>query len=131
MTADYRNRLFLDSAICFFIILFDLNIVFDVALLAVTLSAILSAAVIIFKLYNLVSRFMSKAMQGQSYYFREKLLDFSNEIHNVFSLKEQGAELLVLITKAIGCRKAGSVVPGLPMGITMLNSLSLPIRKRP
>jgi diguanylate cyclase (GGDEF)-like protein len=95
----------------FWLLLFILHFLLDlklslVSLLAITLAATLSA-VLIFKLNNLVSHFMNKAMQGESYYFREKLLEFSNEIHNVFSLKEQGAELLVLITKAIGCRKAG------------------------
>jgi diguanylate cyclase (GGDEF)-like protein len=84
--------------------LFDLNLPIT-TLLAVTLSAILTA-ILIYRVYDLIARFVSKAMQGETYYYREKLLEFSNKIHNVFSLKEQGAELLVLITKAIGCRKS-------------------------
>jgi diguanylate cyclase (GGDEF)-like protein/putative nucleotidyltransferase with HDIG domain len=69
------------------------------------------AAILIYKLRDIVSRFMGKAFQGESYYYREKLLDFSGKIHNVFSLKEQGGELLTLITHAVGCSKAGLLFP--------------------
>jgi diguanylate cyclase (GGDEF)-like protein/putative nucleotidyltransferase with HDIG domain len=85
--------------------LFDINLSI-IALAVITLSAVISA-VLIFKTHNYISRFVSKAIQGDDFSTRERLLEFSNKIHNVFSLKDQGAELLVLITKAIGCRKAG------------------------
>jgi diguanylate cyclase (GGDEF)-like protein len=76
-----------------------------VALFSATVAAIISV-IIIYKLRALISRFMGKAFQGESYYYREELMDFAGKIHNVFSLKEQGAELLTLVTKAIGCEKA-------------------------
>ena len=66
---------------------------------------------IIYRLRDVIARFMGKAFQGESYSHREKLLDFSGKIHNVFSLKEQGGELLTLITQAMGCRKAGLLFP--------------------
>lgn len=62
--------------------------------------------VIIYKLRGLIIRTMDRAFQGDKYYYREKLLDFVNKIHNVFTLKEQGV-LLTLITRSIGCGKAG------------------------
>ncbi|MCK4387932.1 MAG: sensor domain-containing diguanylate cyclase [Dehalococcoidia bacterium] len=37
---------------------------------------------------------------------RQKLSDFVSKIHNLFSLQEQGRELVVLVTKAIGCKHA-------------------------
>jgi diguanylate cyclase (GGDEF)-like protein len=99
------------GVIAFWLCLFLFHFIFKLnlsltALLAITLSATISA-ILVFRMHNLVSRFMNKAMQGDSYSSREKLIEFANKIHNVFSLKEQGAELLILITRAIGCRKAG------------------------
>jgi len=35
---------------------------------------------------------------------RQKLSDFVSKIHNLFSLQEQGRELVALVTKAIGCK---------------------------
>jgi len=49
---------------------------------------------------------MSKAFQGPSYDYRQQVSDFASKIHNIFSLKEQGGELLALVTKAIGCKRA-------------------------
>ena len=67
--------------------------------------------IIIYYLRDIVSRFIGKIFQGDSYYYREKLLDFSGKIHNVFSLKEQGGELLALIAHAVGCSKAALLFP--------------------
>ena len=66
----------------------------------------IAAVLVIYKMSNLINRFMGKAFQGESFHYRQKLIDFANKIHNVFSLKEQGAELLKLTTHAIGCSKA-------------------------
>jgi diguanylate cyclase (GGDEF)-like protein len=49
---------------------------------------------------------LGKAFGGQSYDYRQKLTAFADTIHNLFSLKEQGGELLGLITKAVGCQRA-------------------------
>jgi diguanylate cyclase (GGDEF)-like protein/putative nucleotidyltransferase with HDIG domain len=76
------------------------------AMMASSLAAIISV-ILIYKLRDVITRFMGKAFQGESFLFREKLVDFANKIHNVFSLKEQGGELLNLVIRAIGCNKAG------------------------
>ncbi len=69
------------------------------------------AGVLTFLLINrfraLMTGFLGKALQGESYYYRERLFDFANKIHNIFSLREQGGELLTLLTRSIGCRRAG------------------------
>jgi diguanylate cyclase (GGDEF)-like protein len=67
----------------------------------------IAAVIIIFELRGIVSRFMGKAFQGDRFRYREKLEEFSARIHNVFSLRDQGAELLSLITHSIDCKKAG------------------------
>ncbi len=95
----------------FWVLLFIFHEVFRTELtplsfLTSSISSIV-AVIIIYRLRDIVSRFMGKAFYGQSYYYREKLVEFADKIHNVFSLKEQGGELLSLVIQAIGCRKAG------------------------
>ncbi|MFC1907038.1 diguanylate cyclase [Chloroflexota bacterium] len=72
---------------------------------AILISTLITIA--IYKLHNFLLVTMGKAFQGQSYDYRQKLSDFATRIHNVFSLKQQGGELLTLVTKAIGCKRAG------------------------
>ena len=75
------------------------------AMLVATLIAVLVAA-FIYKLrgYLLVTR--GKAVQEQSYYYRQALSDLASKIHNVSSLRQQSEELLMLVTKAVGCKQA-------------------------
>ncbi len=70
-----------------------------------TLIAIL-VAIFIYKLRGYLFVTVGKAFQGQSYDYRQQLSNFASKIHNIFSLKEQGGELLVRITKAIGCKRS-------------------------
>ncbi|HSW35003.1 MAG TPA: diguanylate cyclase, partial [Candidatus Limnocylindrales bacterium] len=86
-----------------FLFSFDITII---SLLVVTLSATISA-IMVYKLHPYLSRFINRAIQGESFKHREHLVEFANKIQNVFSLKEQGAELLALIIQAVGCHKAG------------------------
>jgi len=81
---------------------------FELDLSSMFLATSVAALVIIFihKLRGYLVATMGKAFQGQSYEYRQKLSDFASKIHNVFSLKEQGGELLTLVTKAIGCKRA-------------------------
>ena len=72
---------------------------------AATLAAML-IAILIYKLRGLLFVTIGKAFQGQSYDYRQKLSDFASNIHNVFSLGEQGRDLLTLVINAIGCKKA-------------------------
>ena len=77
-----------------------------ILMLSILISGTVSV-IVMYKLRGLVDRFMNKAFQGESYQYREKLLDFPNSIQNVFSLKDQGSKLLMLVTNAIGCARAG------------------------
>ncbi len=71
----------------------------------VTASAIL-IFMFIYKLRDYLFSTLGKAFQGQTFDYRLKLGEFAAKIHNLFSLKEQGGELLELVTKAVGCRRA-------------------------
>ena len=73
---------------------------------AATVAAVL-VAIFVYKLRGFLFVTVGKAFQRQSYDYRRKLSDFASKIHHVFSLGEQGGELLALVTKAIGCNKAG------------------------
>ncbi|MFQ5996606.1 MAG: diguanylate cyclase [Dehalococcoidales bacterium] len=79
---------------------FDLTAIFIATLVAILV------AIFIYRLRGYLFITMGKAFQGASYDYRQKLSDFAGKIHNLFSLKEQGGELLTLVTKAIGCKRA-------------------------
>jgi transcriptional regulator with GAF, ATPase, and Fis domain len=72
----------------------------------VATSVAVLVAIFVYNLRSYLFVTMGKAFQGPSYDYRQKLSDFAGKIHNVFSLKEQGGELLKLVTKAIGCERA-------------------------
>jgi len=71
----------------------------------------LFVAVFIYRLRGSLFEVMSRVFQGPTYDHRQKLSDFANAIHNVFSLKEQGGELLALLTRAIGIKRACLLFP--------------------
>ncbi|MFC1903777.1 diguanylate cyclase [Chloroflexota bacterium] len=84
------------------VISFDLDLT---ATIIVTLIAVL-VAIFVYKLRGYLFVTVGKAFQGPTYDHRQRLSNFADKIHNVFSLKEQGGELLALLTKAIGCKRA-------------------------
>ena len=63
-------------------------------------------AIFIYNLRGFLFARLSKAFNGRSYDYRQELSNFASRIHDVFSLREQGGELLPLVTKAMGCSKA-------------------------
>ncbi|MFC2040851.1 diguanylate cyclase [Chloroflexota bacterium] len=77
---------------------------FSASLIATAIAALI--AIFIYRLRSYLFITMGKAFQGQSYNHRQNLSDFASKIHGIFSLEEQGGELLSLVTKAIGCKKA-------------------------
>ena len=79
-----------------------------------TLAAIIVSLIIFVFVYRIRSYFfevMTRAFQGSSYNYRRRLTDFTNKIHNVFSLKEEGGELLNLIIKAVNIKRACLLFP--------------------
>jgi diguanylate cyclase (GGDEF)-like protein/putative nucleotidyltransferase with HDIG domain len=54
---------------------------------------------------------VSRAFQGSNYQSQQELHNFTSKIHNVFSLKEQGGELLSLLVKALNIKQACLLFP--------------------
>ncbi|MFC2018569.1 diguanylate cyclase [Chloroflexota bacterium] len=75
------------------------------ATLAAVMAAIL-VAIMVYRLRESIFLTIGRVLGGPTYNSRQKLSDFTRTIHNVFSLTGQGEELLALVTRAIGCRKA-------------------------
>ena len=86
---------------------FDLDLV---ASLAATIIAFV-VAIFIYRVRGQLFKLMSRAFQGSSYDYHQRLNDFTNKIHNVFSLKEQGGELLILLLKALNIKQACLLFP--------------------
>jgi diguanylate cyclase (GGDEF)-like protein/putative nucleotidyltransferase with HDIG domain len=68
-------------------------------------------AIFIYKLRGRLFKVLTRAFQGSSYDYHQRLNEFTNKIHNVFSLKEQGGELLILLLKAINLKEACLLFP--------------------
>ncbi len=103
------------GALSFWFILVLLKSIFDfeldmIASILATLLAML-VAIFIYKLKGQLFELMNRAFQGSSYDYHQKLNDFTAKIHNVFSLKDQGAELLGLLVKAINVKQACLLFP--------------------
>ena len=84
---------------------------FDFATAFVATFVAVLVSVLIYNLRGYFFATMGKAFQGQRYHHRRELSAFAGKIHNIFSLEEQGEELLALVTKAIGCREACLLLP--------------------
>ena len=78
----------------------------DVTTTSLATAIAITIAITIYKLRNYLFSTLGKVLQGKSYDYRQQLSEFAGKIHNVFSLKEQGGEILWLVTKAVGCKRA-------------------------
>ena len=72
--------------------------------------AILVVAVL-FKVRGYFFELVTRAFQGPRYEIRRRLDEFTDKIHNVFSLKEQGSELLDLLLRSINVNHACLMFP--------------------
>lgn len=101
--------------VSFWLLIVVLHTVFDfqLDLLASFIATIvgLVVSIFIYKVRGFFFEVMSRAFQGSSYDYHKKLSEFTNKIHNVFSLKEQGGELLSLLIKAININQACLLFP--------------------
>ena len=87
------------------------NFTLDLTATFIATAVAVIVAIFIYTLRGSLFEAMSRIFQGQSYDYRRELSDFASKIHNVFSLKEQGGELLALVTKAIDCKRACLLFP--------------------
>ncbi len=99
----------------FWLLIVVMHTVFDfelslIASFVATLAGLI-VSIFVYKVRGYFFEFMSRAFQGSSYDYHKKLNEFTNKIHNVFSLKEQGGELLTLLNKAINIKQACLLFP--------------------
>jgi diguanylate cyclase (GGDEF)-like protein len=103
------------GALTFWFILVVLHSIFNFELdvAASIIATILAMAVylLIYKLKGQLFKFMNRAFQGSSYDYHQRLNDFAGKIHNLFSLKDQGGELLGLLVNAINLKQACLLFP--------------------
>jgi len=86
---------------------FQLDIVVSVVATCIGLIV----AVFVYKIRVSFFAIMGRAFQGPSYNYRRRLTEFTSKIHNVFSLTEQGGELLTLMIKAVNIKRACVLFP--------------------
>jgi len=71
----------------------------------------LIVSIFVYKVRGQLFTLMSRAFQGSSYDYHQRLNEFTNKIHSVFSLKEQGGELLALLIKALNIKQVCLLFP--------------------
>ena len=91
---------------------FQLDIV---VMINATLIAVI-VAIIIYLIRNKLFRIMSQAFHGSSYGYHLKLDEFTNKIHSIFSLQEQGGELLLLLKQALNIKQVCLLFPDFETG---------------
>jgi diguanylate cyclase (GGDEF)-like protein len=101
--------------LCFWLLLIIAQRIFnfELDLIASVIATIIGViiAVFIYKIRGYPFEIMSRALQGSSYNYRRRLAEFTSKIHNVFSLKEQGGELLSLIIRAVNIKQVCLLFP--------------------
>ncbi|MEE8419398.1 MAG: diguanylate cyclase, partial [Dehalococcoidales bacterium] len=88
---------------------FNLGLDLTAMFIATSIAAVI--IVLVQKLRGFFFRTMGKVFHGEIYGHRRELSDFASKIHTVFSLTQQGGELLKLVTKATGCKRAYLLFP--------------------
>ena len=87
---------------------FQLDVVASIGSTALAVTVAILIYIVRSRLFNMISR----AFQGSSYNHHQKLHEFTSKIHNIFSLNEQGGELLLLLVKALKIKQVCLLFPG-------------------
>ena len=99
------------GGVSYWILLATFHVIFDFELdtTATFIATVIAVAIaaFVYRLRGVLFTATGRAFQGQTYDYRQLLSEFAGKIHNIFSLREQGRELLALLTGAIDCRKSG------------------------
>ena len=97
----------------FFFFLLHLWIGFEVSLVTLTtaLAVAVLAGVIVYLMRGVSQETIDRVFYRKTYDYRQRLLSFVSRLHNVFSLRELGGELLPLVVKAIKCKRACLLFP--------------------
>jgi diguanylate cyclase (GGDEF)-like protein/putative nucleotidyltransferase with HDIG domain len=85
------------------------------AVISATVLAV-AVSIIVYLIRGKLFKITSRAFHGSSYNYHLKLDEFTGKIHNIFSLKEQGGELLSLLIKALNIKQVGLLFPDFDTG---------------
>ncbi len=89
--------------------IFDFKLDIIASLIATGLALVVF--LFIYRIRKQLFKLLSRAFQGSSYDYYQRLNEFTSRIHNVFSLKDQGGELLSLLTRALNIKQASLLFP--------------------
>ncbi|MBI2829982.1 MAG: diguanylate cyclase [Chloroflexi bacterium] len=84
---------------------------FDMTMVSVGVAGAIIIAAFVYSLRGSLLAALDKAFHIQTYEYRQRLYDFADKIHNVFSLKEQGEELSLLLSRALAARAVSLLFP--------------------
>ena len=102
------------------LLLIFLHTLFDfqldtVAVISATILAV-AVAILIYLIRGRLFKMMSRVFHGSSYNYHLQLDEFTGKIHNIFSLKEQGGELVSLVVKALNVSQVCLLFPDYDTG---------------
>ena len=80
-------------------------------ILVTGLAGATAAVVLVYLTRGVFQQKIDQAFYPKTYDYRQRLSEFAGRIHDVFSLKELGGELLPLIINAINCKRACLLFP--------------------
>jgi len=83
---------------------------------AIGLAAAALASIVVYLVRGVFQQGIDQLFYRKTYDYRQQLLDFVSRLHNVFSLRELGGELLPLVVKAVECKRACLLFPELGSG---------------
>jgi diguanylate cyclase (GGDEF)-like protein/putative nucleotidyltransferase with HDIG domain len=86
-----------------------------VATIGATTTAV-AVSILIYLIRGHLFKITSRVFHGASYDYQLKLIEFTDKIHNIFSLKEQGGELLPLLKKVLNIKQVCLLFPDLETG---------------
>jgi diguanylate cyclase (GGDEF)-like protein/putative nucleotidyltransferase with HDIG domain len=89
------------------------------AIISTTTLAFL-VSIFIYLIRGNLFRITSRVLHGSSYDYQMKLDEFTGKIHSIFSLKEQGGEMVSLLVKALNIKQACLLFPDFDTGDYMV-----------
>ncbi len=103
-------------ALLFFAVQKIFNFPMDIYTIITATTITLLFVGITFFLRGRIFNILTRAFQGSSYRLQKKLSEFTDSIHNVFNLQDQGGELLSLLANALNLKQVCLLFPEIESG---------------
>ncbi|MBN1160396.1 MAG: diguanylate cyclase [Dehalococcoidales bacterium] len=92
------------------------NFQMDTAAIISATTLAVAVSIPVYMLRGSLFKIIGRAFHGSSYDYHLKLNEFTGKIHNIFSLKEQGGELVTLLVKALNIKQVCLLFPEFDTG---------------